>query len=121
MAATKLANTVIAGVNKAGTTGLYVALSSHPQIAPSSVKETRYFLPLRYGRSPAPISEYASYFAGVFVGVFAASIRASLSDTLDRQFVGDIAIVNTDGFSPIPTKIAEEVERDRGRRCRSRR
>jgi putative ABC transport system permease protein len=45
----------------------------------------------------------------VFVGVFASSIRASLSDTLDRQFVGDIAIVNTDGFSPIPTKIVEEV------------
>ena len=45
----------------------------------------------------------------VFVGVFASSIRASLSDTLDRQFVGDIAIVNTDGFSPIPTRIADEV------------
>jgi putative ABC transport system permease protein len=45
----------------------------------------------------------------VFVGVFASSIRASLSDTLDRQFVGDIAIVNTDGFSPIPTKIADQV------------
>ena len=41
--------------------------------------------------------------------MFASSIRASLSDTLDRQFVGDIAIVNTDGFSPIPTKIADEV------------
>jgi len=46
----------------------------------------------------------------VFVGVFASSIRASLSDTLDRQFVGDVAIVNTDGFSPIPSKIGEEVE-----------
>jgi putative ABC transport system permease protein len=45
----------------------------------------------------------------VFVGVFASSIRASLADTLDRQFVGEIAIVNTDGFSPIPTKIAAEV------------
>jgi putative ABC transport system permease protein len=45
----------------------------------------------------------------VFVGVFASSIQASLSNTLDRQFVGDIAIVNTDGFSPIPTKVADEV------------
>lgn len=45
----------------------------------------------------------------VFVGVFASSIRASLSDTLDRQFVGDVAIVNTDGFSQIPSKIADEV------------
>jgi putative ABC transport system permease protein len=45
----------------------------------------------------------------VFVGVFASSIRASLTDTLDRQFVGDVAIVNTDGFSPIPSRIADEV------------
>ena len=50
----------------------------------------------------------------VFVGVFASSIRASLSDTLDRQFVGDIAIVNTDSFSPIPTKIADEFRRSTG-------
>jgi hypothetical protein len=59
----KLANTVIAGVNKAGTTGLYVALASHPQVAPSAVKETRFFLPLRYGERTPPLSEYASYFS----------------------------------------------------------
>jgi hypothetical protein len=59
----KLANTVIAGVNKAGTTGLYVALASHPQVAPSAVKETRFFLPLRYGAPTPPLSEYESYFA----------------------------------------------------------
>ena len=47
----------------------------------------------------------------VFVGVFASSIRASFTDTLDRQFVGDVAIVNTDGFSPIPIE-----DRRRGRR-----
>jgi putative ABC transport system permease protein len=45
----------------------------------------------------------------VFVGVFAASIRASINDTLDRQFAGDLAILNTDGFSPIPSKIATDV------------
>ena len=45
----------------------------------------------------------------VFVGVFASSIRSSLGDTIDRQFVGDVAIVNTDGFSPIPSKVADEV------------
>ena len=59
----KLANTVIAGVNKAGTTGLYVALASHPQVAPSAVKETKFFLPLRYGEPLPPIAEYASNFA----------------------------------------------------------
>jgi putative ABC transport system permease protein len=47
----------------------------------------------------------------VFVGVFAASIRASVNDTLDRQFAGDLAIVNADGFSPIPSKIATDVAR----------
>jgi putative ABC transport system permease protein len=46
----------------------------------------------------------------VFVGVFAASVRSSIGDTLDRQFVGDLAIVNTDGFSQIPSAIGDEVE-----------
>ena len=45
----------------------------------------------------------------VFVGVLAASIRASINDTLDRQFAGDLAIVNTDGFSPIPAGVATDV------------
>lgn len=62
--ALRLANTVIAGVNKAGTTSLFVSLSAHPQVAPSAVKETGFFMPLRYGRELPPLSEYASYFAG---------------------------------------------------------
>jgi hypothetical protein len=57
------ANTIIAGVNKAGTTSLFVSLQTHPQVATSSVKETRYFLPARYGRPLEPASVYASYFA----------------------------------------------------------
>ena len=36
---------IIAGVNKAGTTSLFVSLSTHPDVAPSSIKETGYFLP----------------------------------------------------------------------------
>lgn len=55
---------VIAGVNKAGTTSLFVALSEHPGIAPSAVKETRYFLPARYGQPLAPRSVWEDYFAG---------------------------------------------------------
>ncbi len=54
----------------------------------------------------------------VFVGVFASSIRASVNGTLDRQFAGDLAIVNTDGFSPIPSKIGPEDGEGRGRRRR---
>jgi hypothetical protein len=55
---------VIAGVNKAGTTSLFVALSEHPGIAPSAVKETRFFLPARYGRPLEPTSVWDEYFAG---------------------------------------------------------
>jgi len=54
---------IIAGVNKAGTTSLFVSLSAHPDVAPSSIKETRYFLPARYGQSLPPIEEWDAYFA----------------------------------------------------------
>jgi hypothetical protein len=54
---------VIAGVNKAGTTSLFVSLSEHPDIAPAAVKETRFFLPARYGEPVAPLPEYEAYFA----------------------------------------------------------
>ena len=53
---------MIAGVNKAGTTSLFVSLSEHPQVAPSAVKETRYFLPARYGKTVPPVEVYDSYF-----------------------------------------------------------
>lgn len=56
------ANTIIAGVNKAGTTSLFVSLSSHPHVAPASIKETRYFLPARYGQPLEAVSVYESYF-----------------------------------------------------------
>jgi len=53
---------VIAGVNKAGTTSLFVSLSTHPDVAPSAIKETRYFLPARFGRPLEPFSTYQAYF-----------------------------------------------------------
>ena len=55
---------VIAGVNKAGTTSLFVSLSEHPDVAPSAVKETRYFLPARYGRPLEPVERWEEYFSG---------------------------------------------------------
>jgi hypothetical protein len=55
---------IIAGVNKAGTSSLFVSLSTHPGIAPSAIKETRYFLPARYGRPLEPASVWDEYFAG---------------------------------------------------------
>jgi hypothetical protein len=54
---------VIAGVNKAGTTSFFVSLSAHPDVAPSSIKETGYFLPARYGQPLAPAEEWDAYFA----------------------------------------------------------
>jgi hypothetical protein len=54
---------IIAGVNKAGTTSLFVSLSTHPDVAPSSIKETRFFLPARYGESLPPAAEWDAYFA----------------------------------------------------------
>jgi hypothetical protein len=55
---------VIAGVNKAGTTSLFVTLSTHPDVAPSAIKETRYFLPARYARPLEPFAKYQDYFRG---------------------------------------------------------
>ena len=54
---------IIAGVNKAGTTSLFVSLSTHPDVAPSSIKETRFFLPARYGHPLPPAAEWDAYFA----------------------------------------------------------
>ena len=54
---------IIAGVNKAGTTSLFVSLSTHPDVAPSSIKETRFFLPARYGDALLPTAEWDAYFA----------------------------------------------------------
>jgi hypothetical protein len=56
-----VANALIAGVNKAGTTSLFVTLAGHPDVAPASVKETRYFLPARWGRPLDPRAVYESY------------------------------------------------------------
>ena len=54
---------IIAGVNKAGTTSLFVSLSEHPDVVPSAIKESRYFLPARYGQPLAPTAEWDDLFA----------------------------------------------------------
>lgn len=54
---------IIAGVNKAGTTSLYVSLAEHPGIDASVIKETRYFLPARYGEALKPVSVWDGYFS----------------------------------------------------------
>jgi len=57
------ANAIVAGVNKAGTTSLFVSLSTHPEVAGATVKETRYFLPARWGQRLEPVDVYESAFA----------------------------------------------------------
>jgi len=59
----RLPNLIIGGVHKAGTTSLFTYLAQHDEICGSSIKETSYFTPLRYGRNLAPLENYARYFA----------------------------------------------------------
>jgi hypothetical protein len=58
-----LPNFVIAGVNKAGTTSLFTYLAHHPDVCPSLVKETGYFLPLRYRERMDDIAVYEGLFS----------------------------------------------------------
>jgi putative ABC transport system permease protein len=44
-----------------------------------------------------------------FVAVFAAGLRGSIDDAIDKTIVGDLYIANSDGFSDIPVRIADEV------------
>ncbi|MDZ7753993.1 MAG: sulfotransferase [Gammaproteobacteria bacterium] len=55
-------NLIIAGVNKAGTTSLFSMLAAHPEVCGSLVKETCYFLPIRYGGRIGPIQDYERQF-----------------------------------------------------------
>jgi hypothetical protein len=58
----RLPNFVIAGVGGAGTTSLFSYLAQHPDICASSIKEVKYFSPLRYGEPLPPLETYARYF-----------------------------------------------------------
>ena len=59
-----LPNLLLAGFPKTGTTSLFTLLARHPEIGASSVKETEYFLPARYGEAMRPAEEYSALFAG---------------------------------------------------------
>ena len=58
-----LANLIIAGVNKAGSTSVFHYLESHPEVCGSIDKETCYFLPLLYDGNPGPVEEYQKQFS----------------------------------------------------------
>src|SRR6476660_1200576 len=80
------ANAVIAGVNKAGTTSLFVSLASHPEVAAASVKETRYFLPARYGQALEPVAVYEDQFRD-------AGDRAVRLEATPAYFYGDEPLI----------------------------
>jgi hypothetical protein len=83
---------IIAGVEKAGTTSLFVSLAGHPDVAPASVKETRYFSPLIWGSGPEPVSVYEGYFAD-------AGDRAVRLEATPRYFIGGKAVA--EGISAV--------------------
>jgi len=58
----RLANLVVIGVSKAGTTSLFESLGRHPDIGLSDLKELRYFSPIRYGEPLEPPASYAQHF-----------------------------------------------------------
>ena len=90
-----LPDVVIAGVNKAGTTSLYSYLTGHPNVCGSSVKETCFFLPIRYGREPESLDTYRGYFAACRPGQLAVEATpgyfyggAALARAIDRSVPG---------------------------------
>ena len=59
----KLPNLLIAGVNRSGTTSLFVYLIKHPEICGASRKETGYYRVLYDGTAEfQPIESYMEYF-----------------------------------------------------------
>lgn len=54
----RIANLIIAGVNKAGTTSLFYYFDAQPDVACSLDKETCYFLPIRYHKPLPPLELY---------------------------------------------------------------
>ena len=55
------ANLIIGGVGKAGTTSLFEYLVAHPDVCGSTVKETKFFMPLKFGQPLLPMSEYENF------------------------------------------------------------
>ncbi len=59
----RLPNLIIAGAVKSGTTSLHRYLVQHSDVCGSSVKETCFFLPLRYGGVCDDLSTYRDFFS----------------------------------------------------------
>ena len=49
----KRANLIVAGVSKCGSTSLFSYLAAHPDVCGSNVKETQFFMPLKFDKARA--------------------------------------------------------------------
>lgn len=59
----RVANLVIAGVGKSGTSSMFAYLAAHPDVCGSTVKETHFFDPVLSGEPVGPLEEYAAYWS----------------------------------------------------------
>lgn len=93
-------NLIIAGTVKGGTTSLYSYLSRHPEVCAASIKETCFFLPVRYGGLLPSLDTYfclfrhcvkQRYLMEATPGYFEGG--ASLAKTLKQQLGTDLKII----------------------------
>lgn len=64
-----VANFIIGGTEKAGTTSVFTYLSAHPEVCGSNVKETDFFRKTYSGDRSADIAQYSAYFDRCRAGV----------------------------------------------------
>ncbi len=64
LAEASMANFIIAGTEKAGTTSVFTYLSSHPMVHGSAVKETDFFRNLYTGICEKDVANYSKFFEG---------------------------------------------------------
>lgn len=95
--AANVPNLVVAGVNKAGTTSLFSALARHPDVGTSDVKETCFFLPLRYDEPMPPTAQYERHFA-------AAGDRPVLMEATPGYFYGG------DRIAPVLADLRDDLQ-----------
>lgn len=59
----RVANLLIAGVGKSGTSSMFSYLAAHPEICGADTKEVHYFDPVLLGVPLPPLEEYAAHWA----------------------------------------------------------
>ena len=96
----KLANLVICGVNKAGSTSLFSYLADHPEICPSKVKETQFFRPVLYNEPLPHIREYGKFFVQNAKGKYTLEAdpryfygKAAIARSMKKHLPEDLKVI----------------------------